>query len=452
MNDIIKVTFLLFLLVFLSVSYAQEPIVLDKIISVVGDEIVTKSELETQVISLAANNIKLTDNTRCEVLEDLLYSKVLLNQAKLDSVEVSDAQVESEMDRRMRYYINMVGSEQALETQYNKSIAKIKEEMRESMRDQMLVQAMQGKIAADISVTPEEVQNYFDNIPKDSLPLIDAEVEIAQIVAHAPISNEAIEEVKEKLRTYRKRVLDGESFATLAILYSEDKGSAVKGGEIGFVGKAEVEPEFSAAAFKLKPGGVSTIVKTRFGYHIIEMIERRANKVNVRHILLKPKYDEGSYEKVKAKLDSIANLIAIDSITFETAAKRFSDDEETKLNGGMMVNPYTTASLIPMADLDPQLFMVIDKMKVGEVSNAVRMDQDPRKKPGYRLIKLKRRTEPHRANMKDDYQKIKAAATAEKEQELLQEWIKETLLKTYVTIDKEYREGCVFQQNWMEQK
>jgi len=429
-------------------SVAQEGIVLDKVIGVVGNEIATKSELEAKYSAFISQGMPINDNTRCEILEDILYSKMLLNQAKLDSVEVSDSQVESELDRRLRYYIAQFGSEEELEAYYKKPLVKLKDDLRESLKETMLMQSMQGNIASDISVTPEEVKNYYKSIPEDSLPLVNAEVEIAQIVINASTSMKSINAVKEKLREYKKRVGEGEKFSTLAVLYSEDQGSAVKGGEIGFVGKAEVEPEFSAAAFKLKAGNVSPIVKTRFGYHIIQMIERRGTKVNVRHILLKPKQDASSFEKAKVKLDSIASLIEKDSITFEFAAKKYSDDDETKKNGGIIVNQFTAASMTAMDDLDPSLFFVIDKMEVNEISQPVRV-QDPRKSPGYRIIKVNKRTTPHRASLERDYQRIKSAALAEREQEVLQNWMSEAVERTYIKLDEEFTKGCDFIQPWI---
>ncbi|KAA3649621.1 MAG: peptidylprolyl isomerase [Bacteroidetes bacterium] len=436
------------ILVLISFWATSQEKTIDEIIAVVGDEIATKAELETKYSAIIAQGIKIDDNTKCDVLEDVLYAKILLNQANLDSVEVSDGQLEGELDRRMRYFIGQIGSEQALEAYYKKPISKIKEELRESLKEQMLIQAMQGNISADLKVTPEEVKSYFNNLPKDSIPLINAEVEVAQIVAYAPTSQKAVNEVKAKLREYKDRVLKGEKFSTLAVLYSEDKGSAVKGGEIGFVGRAEVEPEFSAAAFALKPGQVSPIIKTQFGFHIIELIERRGTKINVRHILLKPKLDPISMEKAKSKLDSIALLIKSDSISFSDAAKKFSEDEDSKKGGGLIVNPYSSTSFFSMDDLDPSLFFVIDKMEEGEMSVPV-LIADPRSKPGYRILLLKRRTKPHTANLKDDYQRIKSAALAEKEQAELELWVKNAIERTYIKIDEEYTKGCQFNQDWL---
>lgn len=448
MKFIIRVFFTIAILMSSSSLFSQKKIVLDEIIGVIGDEIVTKSEVEAKYSGMISQGMVVTDNSRCEVLEDVLYSKMLLNQAKLDSVEVSDGQVDGEMDRRIRYFISQFGSEEAMENYYEKSLSQIKDEMRKTLKEQMLIQSMQGNLTSNVQVTPAEVEEYYTNIPEDSLPLINAEVEIAQIVKYAPPSKASIQETKDKLLEFKNRVEEGENFATLAVLYSEDKGSALKGGEIGFVGRAEVQPEFSAAAFKLKPGNVSPVVKTKFGYHIIQMIERRGDKVNVRHILLKPKLDYSSLEKVKIELDSIANLIANDSnLTFEKAANKFSDDEETKKNGGVVVSPYNSSSMIPMDELDPSIFFVIDKLDVGEVSNSVQI-QEQGSEPGYKLIKLNKRTDPHRASLKLDYQKVKNAAKAQKEQEEIENWIDRSLDGIYIKLDKKYTEGCKFAQDW----
>lgn len=428
-------------------GFSQEPKVIDQIIAVVGDEIITKSELESQLLQMSAQGLPLTEKSKCQVMEELLFQKLLLNQAVIDSVEVTEAQVNSELDRRMRYFINQIGSKEALEEYYDKSITLIKEEMRESLRDQLLVQQMQSSITGDVKITPSEIQDYYNNIPKDSLPLVNSTVEIAEIVVYAPLSEEAKQKTIEKLEEFRQRVLDGEKFSTLAVLYSEDLASAKKGGEIGFVGRAEVEPEFSAAAFDLKPGNVSPVIETRYGFHIIQMIERRGEKINVRHILLKPKISTESYEKAKNKLDSIAELISIDSLTFEEAAVKFSEREESRNNGGLIVNPYTGSSKVSMDQLDITLFTAIDKMEVGGISEPVLLT-DMQGKPGYRILKLLSRTLPHQANLEDDYQKIKDAALANKEAEVMEEWLNSTVPYSYIRIEDEFRD-CDFNNKWI---
>lgn len=421
--------------------------VIDEVIAIVGDEIVTKSSLETQYLQYLSQGEKVTDDLRCIIMEDLLFQKLLLNQAKIDSIEVSDGQVESEMERRLRYFIGQIGSEKALEAYYKKSIDQIKSELRESLKEQLLVQTMQDKITADVSVTPSEVAEFFHSFPKDSLPLINSEVEVAQIVKYAPISEESKEYAKERLREFKERIRKGEKLSTLAVLYSDDKGSAKKGGEIGYIGRAEVEPEFAQAAFKLKPGQVSEVFSTRYGYHIVELIDRKGEKVNVRHILIKPTIDYAGLERLKKELDSVAKVVENDTITFSQMAQKYSEDEDSKNNGGLILNPYSGTSVFQADQLDPSLFFVIDKMQVGEISTAF-STSDQRNREGYRIIKLIKRTEPHTANLNDDYQKLKNVATQQKEQEVVQKWIQDRLETSYIKMNEKYTD-CDYRNNWL---
>ena len=430
-----------------SFSFAQDQKVIDEIIAVVGDEIAIRSELESQLAQYKSQGYPVTSETACQLMEELLFQKLLLNQAKVDSVEVSEAQVDSELDRRMRYFISQIGSKEALEKYYDKSVSMIKEEMRQSLKDQLLIQQMQSRIVGDVKITPSEVQDYYDKIPEDSIPLINSTVEMEEIVAYAPLSKEAKQSTINRLKELRERVLNGEKFSTLAVLYSEDLGSSKKGGEIGFVGKAEVEPEFAAAAFDLKPGNVSPVIETRYGFHIIEMIERRGEKVNVRHILIKPKIENKAFEQAQEKLDSIALLIMADSLTFSEAAVKFSEREESKNNGGLIVNPYSGSSKVEMDQLDIALFAAVDKLEVGEISEPVLLT-DAQSKPGYRLIRLKSRTLPHKANLQDDYQKIKDAALSNKESLILDKWLEDVVPDSYIRINDEYA-GCQFNNKWI---
>jgi len=447
MKYIAKSVSIILLLSFTFGLSAQKKAVLDEVIGVVGNEIVTKYEVETKFNNLMSQGIPITDNSRCEVLEEVLFTKMLLNQGKVDSLEVTEGQVEGEMNRRLRYFISQFGSEELMEQTYGKSISEIKNEMRDALYDNLLVQSMQSELTAEVNVTPAEVEEFYQRIPKDSLPLIDAEVEVAQIIKYAPISRQAKNAAKSRLREFKERVENGEKFSTLAVLYSEDKGSAVKGGEIGFVGRAEVEPEFGAAAFKLKTGQVSPIIETRYGFHILQLIERRGDRVNVRHILIKAQMDALGLEKARSELDSIADLINEGSITFEQAAKKYTDDEDSRNNRGLLINPYDASTMIPMDDLDPALFLVIDNLEVGEVSEIVELNE-PGGKAGFKIVKLQKRTKPHRASLEEDYQKVKSAAAAEKEQKVLQEWVENAMLETYIKLDPNYLKNCEFQQDW----
>jgi peptidyl-prolyl cis-trans isomerase SurA len=297
----------------------------------------------------------------------------------------------------------------------------------------------------DVTVTPSEVRSFYKDIPKDSLPLINSEVELIQIVKKPPINPEERERIRNKLLELRKRVLGGESFATLAILYSEDPGSAKSGGELGFVGRGELYPEFEAVAFNLKEGEVSDILETEAGFHIIQMIERRGDYINVRHILLQPKVSPLDLMKAKNELDSIAGLIEEGKYTFEESVAEFSDDP-SKNNGGLLINPNTGTSVFGADELDPKVFFVIDKLEVGEISAPVPFKTDDNK-DAYRILYLKKRTEPHKANLKDDYDKIQMWALEQKKQEVIQDWVAVKIDKTFIKISDSYKD-CEFANNW----
>ena len=427
--------------------YAQETQVIDKVVAVVGRNIILQSDIESQYAQYRMQGgIKGdAESIRCRILEDLLFQKLMLNQAEMDSITVTDDQVESEMDRRLRYFINEIGSQEKLEAYYNKTINEIKDELRRLITDQMKVEKVQNEIMGKITITPSEVRDMFRKMPKDSLPTVNTEYEIAQIVKKPPISIDEKLAVKEQLYKVRKRILDGERFSTLAVLYSEDPGSAKKGGELGFYGRGELYPEFEAVAFSLKDGEISEIVETEAGFHVIQMIERRGEFINVRHILLTPKVSPESLEKAHKQLDSIANLIRKDSITFEEAVKRFSDDEN-KMNGGIIINQYTGSNMFEAEDLDQQMAFVIDKLEVGAISNPVPMKTDDNK-DAYRLLTIKRKTLPHKANLKEDYNRIQAWALQQKRAKAIEDWVADKSAKAYIRIDEKYA-NCGFELNF----
>lgn len=436
------------LLIFLqSLSKAQDKQVLDKIIAIVGDEIVLWSDLQEQYQQYLAQGFEVYDNTKCLLLEDLLYQAMLVYQAKLDSVNVSEDQVNDELDRRIRFFVSQLGSEKQLEEYYKKTIKEIKDEFRELIRQQLLSQTMQAKITENIKISPFEVKQFYESLPKDSIPLINARVEVAHIVIYTPVSQEAKEYAIEKLKEIKSRVEKGEKFSTLALLYSQDPGSAKKGGELGWVNKADLVPEFAAATFKLKnPGDMSGIVETEFGYHLIQLIDKQGDKVNVRHILIKPVTDSKSSQLAKMKLDSIRNAI-LDTLSFEKAARLFSEDTKTKNNGGNLINPYTGTTWFDMDQLDPGVFFVIDKMKAGEISQPVPY-KSPDGKEGYRIIYLKSRTEPHRANLQEDFEYLKELALNDKKNRKINQWLEEKIKETFVRIEPEWK-SCNFTNPWV---
>ena len=431
--------------------FAQKDEIIDGVIATVGDKIVLKSELEAQIVQYISSGAEVEDNTRCLLFEDLLFQKLLLNQADIDSVEVDEAQVQSELDRRIRYFIAQIGSEKKLEEYYKKPVEQIKEEFHDNIKEQLLVQQMQSKITGEVKVTPAEVRDYLEAIPKDSLPYLNSEVQIAQIVKKPEVNAEEKERIRERLIELRNRVLKGESFATLAVLYSEDPGSSKQRGELGFLSRNDLVPEFSAAAFVLKPGEVSEIVETKFGFHIIQMIEQRGETANVRHILLVPKVSPQDLLNSKEYLDSISDLMnKYDTLTFDIAARTFSDDKETKMNSGLIVNPETGNTKFEVDMLgsqDPNLFFTIDKMEIGEISKPILMEY-PDGSKAYRLVKLISRSDPHIANLIDDYQRIQEVALMAKQNKLVEKWMNKKTDKTYINIHDKYK-GCNFQNNWI---
>ena len=421
--------------------------IIDQVIAVVGGNIILESEVEAQYMQYKMQEGITSGGPeiKCSLLETMLYQKLLLNQAELDSVEVSDGQVEAEMDRRLRHYISMIGSPEKFEEYYQKTILEFKEELREQVRELIRVETVQQTITSNVNITPSEVRSFFRKIPNDSLPHINSEVEMAQVVKLPPINYEETEAVKNKLREFRLRVINGESFATLAILYSEDPGSAKHGGELGLFGRGEMFPAFEAAAFTLKRGEVSELVETEAGYHILQLIERRGEYVNVRHILLRPKVSPLDLAKAKIELDSIAKLIDNDVYTFEEAVNKFSDDP-SKNNGGLLINPMTGTSLFDSDQMDPKVFFVVDKLKVGEISTPVQF-QTQEGKDAYRILYMKSRTDPHKANLKQDWDKIQEWALEDKKQEAIGEWISDKSETTYIKINKEF-DDCVFLNTW----
>ena len=309
---------------------------------------------------------------------------------------------------------------------------------------------MQQEIIGELEVTPAEVKSFYQNAPRDSLPFIESYVEIQQIVKRPPYSEESIYDVRQRLLELRKRITEGEDFTTLAILYSEDQGTAGQGGELGMMSRAELVPEFAEAAFKLREGGVSGIVETEFGYHIIQLIEREGERVNVRHILMKPKISREAKLRVEKSLDSIARLIRQDSISFELAARRFSEDKKTRLNGGLMINPQTADSRIKLEELNRPDYFAARSLKVGEISEPYETF-DEKGQTIFKVIRIKKRSEPHRANLKEDYTRLAELAKSAKRQDMLNQWIKEKQKEVYIHLEENFRD-CDFENSgWLKE-
>jgi peptidyl-prolyl cis-trans isomerase SurA len=432
-------------------SSAQQPSrdsVVDGLVAVVGANIILKSDIEGQYFQIRSQgNIHGTASAlKCQILEDMLVQKLILHQAQVDSVKVTDDMVEGEMDRRMRYFVQQAGSPERLEEHFQKTLVEIKSELRDVVREQLMVKSENDKIMKDVTITPSEVKSYFKKLPKDSIPEVNSELEVGMIVKIPAIGEEEKQIVKTKLKSFKERIAKGDDFSTLAVMYSEDPGSAKQGGELGMFRRGEMRPEFEAAAFKLKPGEVSDIVETEDGFHIIQMIERRGEYINVRHILLQPQVSLYNLNRAKQSLDSVAALIDAKKITFEQAVPKYSDDPG-KINGGLMINPVVGGTRFESNQLDPKVAFVVDKLKVGEISAPVQMKTD-RGKQEYRIYYLKMRTKPHKANLNDDYAKIQQMALEKRQLEVMDEWITGKVESSYVNILGDYR-SCSFKRKWI---
>ena len=437
----------LFFVLFMNSTRAQEAQVIDKVVAVVGQNIVLQSDIEAQYLQYRLQGGIKGDakSIRCEILEDLMFQKLMLNQAEMDSITVTDEQVNADVDRWINYFILQLGSQDNLEKYYKKTMPEIREELFRVRKDNMLVEQVQQALLANVEVTPSEVKRYYNEMSKDSIPMVNSKYEIAHLVKNPPITLEQKLEVKDKLYKMRKRILNGERFSTLALLYSEDPGSAKKGGELGFTGRGEFAPEFEAAAFNLRDGEISEVVETDFGFHIIQMIERRGDYVNVRHILLTVKVAPEALQEAYDELDSIAALINNDSITFDEAVRRFSDEKD-RINGGILVNPMSGGTLFDASELDQQVASVVNRMKVGEISAPVPMKTEDNK-DACRLIYLKKKTEPHKANLRDDYTVIRDLAMQKKREEIINNWIESKSGKAYIKVCDEFKD-CDFRFGW----
>ncbi len=427
---------------------ASGQVMIDRIVAVVGEYRILQSDIETQYIQNKAQGIPMSGDPKCGILEDILAQKMLVNQARIDSVIVSESEVEMELEGRLQYFISMIGSQEALEEYFGKSILKIKQDMRKAVGESILTRRMQGNITADVRVTPSEVRSYYNSLARDSIPFIDSKIEISQITMYPKVKEEAIFETKQKLLDLRKRILDGDKFTTLAVLYSEDPESAPRGGERGFMGKGEMDPAYAKAAFSLKEGGISTIVESAFGYHIIQLIERREDRVNTRHILMKPFIDPESIVSTIGKLDSIARLVRTDSIEFDMAARIWSQDKNTAVNGGLMVNPVNNTIQFEMDELQPAEFVALRNLDIGEITDPFKA-LDENGKDVYKIILLQNRTRPHRANLTDDYMILKQMALEYKKTEAYERWLEERVEDTYIRIDNSFA-GCDFRkEGWI---
>lgn len=431
----------------LKAQLTEELPVIDKIIAVVGENSILYSDVENQFVQYSMQgNVKNKASLRCQIFEELLFSKLLLNQALLDSVEVSPDQVESEMDRRLQYFIMQIGSKEALEEYYNKSVEAIKADLRTMIYDQLMMQNVREEITKDIKITPSEVRDYFKTIPVDSIPLIESEIQYQEIVLIPKISEEERMFAMDKLKGIRERIVKGEDFGTLAKIYSEDPGSALKGGELGDFTRGVMYPEFEAAAFALQPDEISPIIETEAGFHILKLIKRKGEYINVRHILVMKKVSQYSVKQVQKGMDTIYTAVTTGKITFDDAAKKYSMDDMA-INGGVALNSNSGSTFFKPDEINQDYFYQLDKLAVGQISKPFTIaDQGGKQKVV--MVKLMKRTEAHKANINSDYDYIQAAALNHKKQEAVTAWIKEKTSKTYIMIVDPAFKDCDFMYDW----
>lgn len=437
---------LLFLLLGMSVN-AQENVI-DEVVWVVGDEAILKSDVETERLNSQYEGRRFDGDPYCVIPEELAVQKLFLHQAEIDSVVVSDQEVLQEVDRRLSWLEEQIGSKEKMEEYYNKTTTQIREMLRDNIRDGLTVQEMQKKIVGDIKLTPAEVRNYFSKLPDDSIPYVPMQVEVQIITREPKVKEEEIERVKKELRDFTDRINKGETtFSTLARMYSEDPGSARNGGEYGFTGRGELTPEFANVVFNLTdPKKISKVFETEYGYHIAQLIEKRGDRISYRHILLKPRVDEDQINEALVKLDTLANDIRKGKVTFDEAATFVSQDKDTKNNHGLLANPQSGTSRFEMQQLaglvSQEVAKTVEGMQIGEVSKPFTMINGKGKEV-CAIIKLKNRIDGHKATITEDYQRLKSIVTAKRSEEKLQKWIVEKQKNTYVRINPEWRK-CNF--------
>jgi peptidyl-prolyl cis-trans isomerase SurA len=444
-------------------AFCQSPekINLDKIILVVGDHVSLQSELNQTIMEYKMQDPNVSDTIACTVLDGILTKYLLCEQAARDSVTISDEEVEANLDNRIRYMEQQYGSPEQMEATIGKTVFQLKEEYRPFFKSIMLSQRMQGQLQNNVKVSPAEVRTFFDKIPKDSLPSYPSMVEVGQIVLSPVASVEAQEYAKQQLIDIRKQIIDGKAdFETMAGIYSKDPGSKDKGGDLGDVTRDAMVPEFSAAGFRLQNGEISEPVKTTFGYHIIQMVQRKGEKAHLRHILIAPLVTSPDIAVCQARLDSIRTLVTSGKMTFMEAVKTFSTDDATKNSGGMVVNPQTGSSLLTIEELGGELAIAVGNLKVNDYSAVNVYDaiegnpvssNTPNENKRCRFVYLKRNTEPHVANLEQDFNRIQQVALENKRSKYIFDWVDSKIGDFYIYVDPAFS-NCAGIKKWMTTK
>ncbi len=426
--------------------------VVDEVIWVVGDEAILKSDVEAMRLQGQQEGIRWSGDPDCSIPEQIAVQKLYLNQAIIDSVEVTESEISQGVEQYIENMVSMIGSREKLEEYHKKSMSQIRADLRESYRERQMVQGMQQKLVKDITVSPAEVRRYFKELPQDSIPFVPTEVEVQIITQQPRIEQEEINRVKEELREYTDRINKGEStFQTLARLYSEDPGTARRGGELDYTGRGMLDPAFANVAFSLTdPKKVSKIVESEFGYHIIQLIDKRGDKIKVRHILRKPVVSDSAVIKAIDRLDSIRSSILKGDFPFEAGASLLSDDKDTRNNNGLMANitQEGRTSRFKLADLPAEVAKTVDTLQVGGISKPFQMINE-RGKTVCAIVKLKNRTEGHKATITEDFQVMKNMVLNKRREQVLHDWLVKRIKSTYVRVNDRYRD-CHFQyEGWV---
>jgi peptidyl-prolyl cis-trans isomerase SurA len=433
------------LLLFTTNLFSQSNII-DEVIWIVGDESILRSEVEEQRLRAQYEGTPLQGDPYCVIPEQIAINKLFLHQAVLDSIEVSESNVMNQVENRLSFFISQIGSKEKMEEYFNKKTTDLREDLRNSIREQMIIQQMQQKLVGNIKSTPADVRRYFNNLNTDSIPNVPAQVELQIISFEPPVPIEETNRIKERLRDYTERANKGTTdFSVLARLYSEDNESAKRGGELGFMGRGQLVPEFATVAFNLTdPKKVSRVVQSEFGYHIIQLIEKRGDRLNCRHILLKPRISLSDKTKAIQRLDSIADLVRNSKTTFEQAVIYYSQDKNTAMNAGLMLNEKSGTSKFEYQDLPQEVAKVVYGMNVGELSKPFSMINPKTNKEVVAVVKVKSKTASHKANLIDDYQMLRSYYEGKKKEEFITNWIVKKQKETYISIDPAWQK-CEFQ-------
>ena len=437
---------LLNILLFTSIlSHAQS---IDKIQAIIGSEILLISDIENQYNQILSQGVIETEDMRCQIIDELLLQNFLIHHAKIDStIEIVSDDIDAEINNRISYFENQLGSLEKVEAYFNRSIESMEDELRIIVEDQSYTQKKQSKIISDVKITPNEVKDFYRTLNSEEIPIVPTKLQMSQIVIEPELSEEKKNSIKKKLNSFRKRIYNGEDFKVLATLYSDDVVSANNGGELGFMQRGDLVPEFERAAFKLKKDEISEVVESKFGYHIIQMIERRGEQINVRHILIKPKFSSLSLQNARDDIISIKSDLDSSLISFKDALQKYSDDE-SKNNGGLIINPKNGTTFFTFEELDPSIRYIVERMNIGDVSDPSLSKSQDGTQAAYRLVKLNNKIEEHKANIVDDFDLLKEYALSNKKQSVLEKWVSDNLANTYINISNDLSE-CACYKKWI---